>query len=192
MNDKTRKRIWPVSLIAILGVIAILAVVWSSDSVPVQAQSPPPVWFVGDGLTATAHSDTQINLSWNTASGATSYKLERKTGSAAYSITGGALTGATHNDMGLMASTTYTYRITAINTSGETTGHSEATATTMAAAPPARCRTTTQDMFKITSSSTSASSTVELKVEIANLSTGGLPVAVPSNSTWRMTTRCRT
>ena len=33
----------------------------------------------------------------------------------------------------------------------------------------------TQDMFKITSSSTSASSTVELKVEIANLSTG-LPV----------------
>ena len=31
MNDKTRKRIWPVSLIAILGVIAMLAVVWSSD-----------------------------------------------------------------------------------------------------------------------------------------------------------------
>ena len=132
MNDKIRKRIWPVSLIAILGVIAMLAVVWSSDSVPVQAQSPPPVWFIGDDLAATEQSDTQINLSWNAASGAASYKLERKTGSAAYSITGGVLTGATHNDMGLMASTTYTYRITAVNDSGETVG-SEVMATTMAA-----------------------------------------------------------
>ena len=175
MNDKTRKRIWPVSLIAILGVIAMLAVVWSSDSVPAQAQAPPPVWFLDDGLTATAHSDTQINLSWNTASGASSYKLERKTGSAAYSITGAALTGATHNDMGLMASTTYTYRITAINTSGETVGDSEAMATTMAAGTTGRMPDSSQDMFKITSSSTSASSTVELKVEIKNLSTG-LPV----------------
>ena len=154
MNDKTRKRIWPVSLITLLGVIAMLAVVWSSDSV--QAQSPPPVWFVGDGLTATAHSDTQINLSWNTASGATSYKLERKTGSAAYSITGGALTGATHNDMGLMASTTYTYRITAINTSGETVGDSEVMPITMTA------EMTGDGVAMLKSSSTSGSANVEL------------------------------
>ena len=167
MNDKTRKRIWPVSLIAILGVIAMLAVVWSSDSVPVQAQAPPPVWFLGDGLTATAHSDTQINLSWNTASGATSYKLERKTGSAAYSITGGALTGATHNDMGLMASTTYTYRITAINASGETVGDSEAMATTMAEddTPLAEGMIT----FEITSDSSSGGGAPELKVVIDSL-----------------------
>ena len=168
MNDKMRKRIWPVSLIAILGVIAMLAVVWSSDSVPVQAQSPPPVWFVGDGLAATGQSDTQINLSWNVATGATSYKLERKTGSGAYSITGGALTGTTHNDMGLMASTTYTYRITAVNASGETVG-SEVMATTMAAGNGGNGNGGTDPVTMLKSSSTSGGASVKLTLTIVNL-----------------------
>ena len=162
MNDKIRKCIWPVSLVAILGVIAMLAVVWSSASAPVQAQSPPPVWFLGAGLTATPHSDTQINLSWNVASGAASYELERKTGSEAYSAIGGTLTGTTHNDMGLMASTTYTYRIAAVNANGETMGN-EVTATTTAAGTVTMPDTTDK---AVVSSSTSGSATVELKLKV--------------------------
>lgn len=71
-------------------------------------------------LTATAASPTSVNLSWAASSGATAYRLQRKTGSAAYADLPGAtnLTGITFNDTGAAPGTTYTYRVAAQNAGG--------------------------------------------------------------------------
>lgn len=85
-------------------------------------------------FTATATSSTQINLAWTASAGATSYSLERKTGSAAYATVQASLNGTTFQDSGLMPSTAYTYRVKAVNVNGSSAGM-EASATTQA--PPA-------------------------------------------------------
>jgi len=86
------------------------------------------------GLTATAVSSTQINLSWmaSSTSGVT-YSVFRSTTSgftpsAANQIAGG-LTGTTFSDTGLNASTTYFYVVQAVNCAG-TASSTQASATT--------------------------------------------------------------
>src|SRR5713101_3786568 len=86
------------------------------------------------GLTATAVSSTQINLSWmaSTTSGVT-YSVFRSTTSgftpsAANQIASG-LTGTTFSDTGLNASTTYFYVVQAVNCAG-TASSTQASATT--------------------------------------------------------------
>lgn len=96
------------------------------------------------GLAATAASSSQVNLSWtapsNSGSSAiTGYKIERSTDSgtswsAIQSNTGS--TSTTYSDSGLAASTTYTYRVSAINSAGTSTPSSTAAATTLANTPP--------------------------------------------------------
>jgi Bacterial Ig-like domain (group 2) len=83
-------------------------------------------------FTATATSSSQIDLSWSAVTGASSYTLERKTGAGAYAAIN-APTATTYNDTGLTASTAYTYRLKAVNTSGSSSGI-EATATTQSPA----------------------------------------------------------
>ena len=88
------------------------------------------------GLTATAASSSQINLSWtDLASTETGFKIERKTGSAGTYAQIGTV-GAnitTYNDTGLTASTLYYYRVRATNGTGDSAYTSEASATTSAA-----------------------------------------------------------
>jgi hypothetical protein len=86
------------------------------------------------GLTATAASSTQINLSWmaSSTSGVT-YSVFRSTTSgftpsAANQIASG-LTGTTFSDTGLKASTTYFYVVQAVNCAG-TASSTQASATT--------------------------------------------------------------
>jgi cellulose 1,4-beta-cellobiosidase len=71
------------------------------------------------GLTATAVSSSQINLSWTASSGATSYKVKRATvnGGPYTTIAIGVTT--TYSDTGLAASTTYYYVVSVVNSSGE-------------------------------------------------------------------------
>ena len=75
-------------------------------------------------LTATAQSSTQINLSWTAATdnvGVTGYRIERCTGSGCTNfaqIAAPAGTGTTYNDTGLTGSTTYAYRVRAIDGAG--------------------------------------------------------------------------
>jgi Fibronectin type III domain len=90
-------------------------------------------------LVATAISSSQINLSWSTpsnngGSAITGYEIERSTDggttwSNIQSNTGS--TATTYSDTGLTASTTYTYRVSAINSVG-TSGPSNTAATTFA------------------------------------------------------------
>jgi uncharacterized protein (TIGR02145 family) len=77
-------------------------------------------------LTATVASTTQVNLQWtDNATSETGYKIQRKTGNG--NFTDIASTGAditTHNDLGLTANTTYTYRVYAFNNAGNSIQYS--------------------------------------------------------------------
>ncbi len=85
------------------------------------------------GFTASATSPTSIALSWNPASGATGYILERRTASTSF-VQIATPPSTTFTDTGLTASTTYTYRVKATNGTDITTGV-EASTTTPAVNP---------------------------------------------------------
>src|SRR5689334_9969951 len=90
------------------------------------------------GLTANSISSSQINLSWsapsnNGGSAITGYKIEQSTNSgstwsAIVSNTGSTVT--TYSNVGLAASTSYTYRISAFNSIGTSVPSGTASATT--------------------------------------------------------------
>jgi hypothetical protein len=61
------------------------------------------------GLTATAVSDTQIDLSWSASSGALWYEVERDG-----VVVARWLTSTSYSDTGLSAGTSYTYRVRAV------------------------------------------------------------------------------
>jgi len=86
-------------------------------------------------LAATAVSSSQINLSWtapsdNGGSEITGYDIERSTdnGTTWSSVSNTTLTS--DSDTGLAASTTYTYRVSAINSAGTSLPSNTASATT--------------------------------------------------------------
>jgi len=108
--------------------------------------TPPPSNTVPNppgSLIATAASPTKINLSWiapsnNGGSAITGYKIEFKVGSVSYSVlaqnTGNTTTSYSH--VGLIADTTYTYRVSAINSVGTSNPSGEDSATTPAPSTP--------------------------------------------------------
>lgn len=88
------------------------------------------------GLSATAASSSQINLSWTATDEATSYDIYRSTSSGGTfarlgsepTVSSGSTT--TYSDTALSASTAYYYKISALNDSGESAASSEVSATT--------------------------------------------------------------
>jgi transcriptional regulator CtsR/regulation of enolase protein 1 (concanavalin A-like superfamily) len=91
-------------------------------------------------LAATAVSTTQINISWtDNASNETGFKVERKTGSGGtYSQIATVNPDVTgYNDTGLVATTTYYYRVRATNSIGDSSYSNEANATTSGPIPAA-------------------------------------------------------
>jgi RHS repeat-associated protein len=83
-------------------------------------------------LAASAASTTQINLSWtDNSNNETNFKIERKTNTTNFSQV--ATVGAnvtTFSDTGLTSATTYTYRVRASNSSGNSAYTNTAAATT--------------------------------------------------------------
>ncbi len=79
---------------------------------------------IPSGLTATAVSTSQINLSWTAATGAASYKVYRGASNV------GSPTSNSYSDSGLTAGTAYSYTVSAVNADGETSQSSAASATT--------------------------------------------------------------
>ena len=104
------------------------------DGVPATTPAAPT------GLTATA-TGTQINLTWtDNATNETGFKIERSpdglpTTFAQIATVGAAVT--TYTNAGLLADTTYYYRVRATNASGDSIFSNTANATTTVAAPGA-------------------------------------------------------
>jgi Fibronectin type III domain len=89
------------------------------------------------GLAAAAVSTSQINLSWTAAynggSAIIGYKVERSTDNGitwSTVISNTSSTSTTYSDTGLLPSTTYTYRVSAINSIGTSSPSNTASATT--------------------------------------------------------------
>ncbi len=178
MSNKTRKRIWPVSLLAVIAAVAMLAVVAATVWTPgeAQAQAPPPV--VGpSSLAAAAASDTEINLTWSAGLGQTSYELQRSLGgpgappSPEWTTVSGTIAGNTtsHTDTGLTANTTYTYRVRGVSSGGESPWSVEASATTNAATGGNGGMMPGSEGDMIDNSSTTGGAGVELILTIASL-----------------------
>jgi hypothetical protein len=89
------------------------------------------------GLAASAVSSSQINLSWvapsNGGSAITGYKIERSANSSSTwstLVANTASSSTTYSNTGLATSTSYTYRVSAINAIGTSVPSSTASATT--------------------------------------------------------------
>src|SRR5919109_3237603 len=91
-----------------------------------QSQPPAPT-----GLTATAVSSSQLNLSWTASSGATSYNVLRSTTTGGpYTQIASGVAATSFSDTGLAASTIYFYVVQAVNSAGTRGNSNEASATT--------------------------------------------------------------
>jgi fibronectin type 3 domain-containing protein len=99
----------------------------SSTTNAITAPPTPP------GLTATVSGSTRINLTWTDVTGETSYRVERSENSGVtWTVAGTNIADATSfSDVGLTASTTYSYRVFATNSGGDS-----APATVTATMPP--------------------------------------------------------
>src|SRR2546429_6310759 len=83
------------------------------------------------GLTATAVSGSQINLSWMASTGATSYNVLRSTTSGGpYAQGAYGVTSTIYSDTGLTALITYYYVVQAVEAGGTHPKPSPASATT--------------------------------------------------------------
>ncbi|MEO7101622.1 MAG: fibronectin type III domain-containing protein [Luteolibacter sp.] len=90
-----------------------------------QVPAPPsPTGLVAAG------GNAQVALTWNTASGATSYNVKRSTTSGSGYSTITNITGISFTDTGLANGTTYYYVVSALNVGGESANSTQASATT--------------------------------------------------------------
>jgi len=100
---------------------------------------PPPVvpTPIGPtGLTATAASSSQINLTWVDSDTEQGFKIERCTGVGCSNFAQIATVGAnvtSYSNTGLTSSTSYSYRVRAYNASGDSNYSNTASAMTQAA-----------------------------------------------------------
>ena len=104
----------------------------SSTATATTLVTPPAV---PTGLSASAASSTQINLTWQASAGATGYRVERSTDGGASWATAGTSTATAFSNTGLTAATTYSYRVVATNAGGGSAPSTTATATTLTNAP---------------------------------------------------------
>jgi len=108
----------------------------SAPSNTAQATTPafvsPP--SAPTGLTAMASSTGQVDLAWtDTSANETGFIIERAVGGGAFSqLTTVGVNTVTYSDTKVAAATTYTYRVTATNTGGNSAPSNTATATTPA------------------------------------------------------------
>ena len=106
---------------------------YSNVASGVIADTTPPT--TPGNVTATAASSTQINLTWTASTdnvGVTGYLVERCQGTGCSNFAQIATpTGATYNDTGLTANTSYSYRVRATDAAGNLSQYSNiASATT--------------------------------------------------------------
>ena len=170
MSNQTRKRTWPVSLAAVIGVVVMLAMLsatmWGAGSAQAQVTTPPPPATEPTNLQATAVSATEINLTWGRALGAARYEIQRKTGSGTYSTIAAMNVPRSYSDTGLTASTMYTYQVRGVNDGGSGLWSTETPATTLAAGTTSGTPSGTASASTMVSSSNSSGAAVQLTLTI--------------------------
>jgi len=116
----------------------VLPSYFSTEVADLDTGSTATVPSTPSGLTAITVSSSQINLSWtapsnNGGSAITGYQIQRSTdGGSTWStiISNTVSTSTTYSDTGLVAGTTYTYQVSAINSVGTGSPSNSAFATT--------------------------------------------------------------
>jgi fibronectin type 3 domain-containing protein len=88
------------------------------------------------GVMASA-GDASVAISWSASSGATGYNVYRSTSTGTETLLKSDVQGTTFSDTGLTNSTTYFYKVSAINGAGESALSSEVSATPQASPPAA-------------------------------------------------------
>jgi fibronectin type 3 domain-containing protein len=108
---------------------------WSLYEFNVYALPPAPP--APGNLIATAASSSQINLTWNTVSGANSYYVKRSaTRGGSYLTIASGVTTTNYADAGLPAVTAYYYVVSAVSSGVESTNSLQASATTQSSQAP--------------------------------------------------------
>jgi subtilisin-like proprotein convertase family protein/transcriptional regulator CtsR len=110
---------------------------YSNEAAATTLPNPPTA---PSALTATAVSQTAIALRWrDNSTTETGFKLERRKGVGSYAqIATPAVNATTYSDTtGLVVNTTYSYRVRAFNTGGNSAYSNEGTATTLPTLPAA-------------------------------------------------------
>jgi uncharacterized membrane protein/phosphodiesterase/alkaline phosphatase D-like protein len=87
------------------------------------------------GVTATALNASQIRVSWSSVSGATGYRVERSPDGTSAWAQAGTVATSTFTDSNLIPSTTYFYRVSALNGPSSSAPSSPVSATTQAGLP---------------------------------------------------------
>ena len=87
------------------------------------------------GVAVSGTTASSVSLTWNVASGATSYELLRKGPSDSSYVQIGTSTSTSYTDSTVTASTTYSYEVIAVNSAGDSSPSSAVSTTTPAAAP---------------------------------------------------------
>ena len=109
----------------------------TSVNLPVAADTSPPT--DPTGLTATAAGSSQVNLGWAASTdnaGVAGYRVERCQGTGCTSFAQvGTPTATSFTDTGLAPSSTYRYRVRAVDASGNFSGYSAVAEATTGAAP---------------------------------------------------------
>jgi hypothetical protein len=111
-----------------------------STAVSATTLSSDPIPAAPSNLSATAGSNTQVNLTWtDNSSNETGFELKRATDSAFTQNTVwiGGIAGSAYSDGGLTAGTTYYYKVRAEGTAGKSAYSSTVNVTTSGATPPA-------------------------------------------------------
>lgn len=88
------------------------------------------------GLTASASGTSAASVAWTAVAGAASYTVERQSAAGAFTAIA-SVTAPAYADSGLSAASTYSYRVTAVNSGGSSAPSATATVTTAAPAAPA-------------------------------------------------------
>ncbi len=89
---------------------------------------------VPTGLSASASSDTQINLSWTAVSGATSYRVEQSPDGTTWTLVS-TPSDTSASALGLIPFTSYSFRVRASNAQGDSAWSSSVSATTRLQSP---------------------------------------------------------
>ena len=86
-------------------------------------------------LTAVATSPTSVSLAWTAAAGATTYTVQRRTGTGPFANIATGVAATTFVDTTAAARTTYGYQVIAVNVTGPSSPSNIATVTTPAPGP---------------------------------------------------------